>query len=142
MPQQKPDSRRTERVIFARQQRQQANEFSYAVWEMVRDRRMLGEKFRREYSLGPYTLDFICVDLKLNLEVDGDEHFTDEGRRHDLVRDTYVKQMGFEVIRIPGYRAIQDWDSVRNEIAGVIRKLRAKNPSPPIPLLPTNPEVP
>jgi very-short-patch-repair endonuclease len=128
MPRKKPSSRKSERVSFARQQRQQANEFSRELWQMVRDRRMLGEKFRREYPLGPYTLDFACLDLKLNLEIDGQDHLTDEGKQHDQKRDNYVRQMGFEVLRIPGYRVIQNRDNVYQEIARMIRKLTAKIP--------------
>jgi very-short-patch-repair endonuclease len=139
MPQQKKEYRHLERVSFARDQRQQANEFSRSVWELVRDRRLLGEKFRREYPLGIYTLDFVCLELKLNLEVDGQDHLTEQGTIHDEKRDAYLRSNGFEVLRIPGYRVIQDLESVRDEIAIMIRKLRSTNPSPPAPL-PTNSE--
>ena len=123
-----------ERIEFARAQRKQANEFSHNVWQMLRAGRMLGEKFRREYPMGPYTLDFICVELKLNIEIDGKDHLTDEGKRHDSLRDTYLKEMGFFVLRIPGFRVTQDPASVRIEIENWIRRLREKNPSPPTPL--------
>jgi very-short-patch-repair endonuclease len=142
MPRKKSDCRLTERVTFARQQRFQANEFSRAVWELVRDRRMLGEKFRREYPIGPYTLDFVCLDLKLNLEVDGQDHLTDQGKRHDVKRDAYLHRMGYKVLRLSGYQVIQDAAWVQEEIARLIRTLRAPIPSPPIPLLPTNPDMP
>ena len=76
-----------ERTDYARSQRKQAKEFSHDVCQMIRASRMLGEKFRREYPVGPYTLDFVCVDLRLNIEIDGDDHLTEDGKSHDLLRD-------------------------------------------------------
>ena len=123
-----------ERTDFARSQRKQANEFSHDVWQMVRAGRMLGEKFRREYSSGPYTLDFVCVDLQLNIEIDGKDHLTEVGKKHDSLRDVYLQRLGFSVLRINGFRVTQDPLGVRNEIESIVRRLREKNPSPPAPL--------
>ena len=126
--------RQPDRIEFAREQRKQANEFSHDVWQMVRAGRMLGEKFRREYPMGPYTLDFVCVELQLNIEIDGKDHWTEEGRRHDLLRDVYLQRLGFTVLRINGFRVTQDPLSVRNEIEAIVRGLRSRCPSPSAPL--------
>ena len=110
---------------------------------MVLAGRMLGEKFRREYPLGPYTLDFVSIELKLDVEIDGEDHLTEEGMRRDAQRDAYLRMLGYTIQRINGFRVTQDPISVRNEIEGVVRKLREespspkatdKNPSPPTPL--------
>lgn len=122
-----------ERTEFARAQRRQANEFSHDVWQMVRAGRMLGEKFRREYPLGPYTLDFVSVDLKLNIEIDGKDHLTEEGKEHDLLRDAYLQRLGYTILRINGFRVTQDPLGVRNEIEAIVLRLREQNPSPPAP---------
>ncbi len=79
--------RDSETIAFARDQRSRANEFAHEVWQMLRNRRCRNQKFRREYSIPPYTVDFCCVALKLIIEVDGAHHQTDEGRRHDQRRD-------------------------------------------------------
>ena len=84
--------------------------------------------------MGPYTLDFVCLDLKLDLEIDGKHHFTKEGKERDQRRDAYMRSMGFTVLRIDGYRVTQDLGSVREEIEAVVRKLRGQSPSPPAPL--------
>jgi very-short-patch-repair endonuclease len=119
-----------EQIAFARVQRQQANEFSQSVWEMVRSGRLLGEKFRREYALGPYTLDFVCIDLKLNIEIDGRNHLTEEGKRYDARRDAYLRKRGFEVLRINGFRVTQEPMKVKDEIEAVVSRLRAATPHP------------
>jgi very-short-patch-repair endonuclease len=122
------------RIEFARTQREHANEFSLDVWQMIRAGRMFGEKFRREYPLGPYTLDFVCVDLKLDIEIDGKDHLTDEGKHHDSIRDAYLQRLGFSILRINGFRVTQDPTSVRTEIENLICRLREMSPSPPAPL--------
>ncbi len=67
-----------DRIRFARDQRGYANEFSSRVWQLVRGRQILGEKFRREHPVGRYALDFVCLDLKLDLELDGKDHLSQE----------------------------------------------------------------
>src|SRR5690554_2340919 len=97
-------NRDLEGIDFARHQRRQANEFAADVWQLLRGRQVLGEKFRREHPLGPYTLDFVCLDLKLDLEIDGKGHLSEEGKEHDARRDAYLRSLGFEVLRIQGFR--------------------------------------
>ena len=116
--------RQLDRIEFARSQRKQANEFSHDVWQMIRAGRMLSEKFKRENPIGPYTLDFVCIELKLNIEIDGKDHLTEEGKKHDADRDAYLRSLGYSVLRIPGFRVTQDPISVRNEIEAEVRRLR------------------
>ncbi len=114
-------ARHPERIEFARDQRTHANEFASDVWQIVRGRRVLGQKFRREYPVPPYTVDFVCLELMLVIEVDGKDHLTDEGQLHDEERDRFLRDRGFIVHRIPGYRVLQDAMSVRCEIEETVR---------------------
>ena len=79
-PIQHTPARDPEAIEFARDQRATANEFARTVWQWVRNRQVCRQKFRREYLLPPYTADFCCVELKLILEVDGADHFTEAGQ--------------------------------------------------------------
>ncbi len=123
-------------IRFAREQRRRANEFSNDVWQLVRGRQILGEKFRREHPVGLYTLDFVCLDLKLDLELDGKDHSTPEGKQHDVIRNAYLRSLGFEILRINGFRVTQDAQGVRREIEQAIESRRSMlvSPSPPAPL--------
>ena len=56
------------------------------LWSRLRNRQVQGRKFRRQYSVGPYALGFYCPEARLAIEVDGDSHFSAEGRKHDEVR--------------------------------------------------------
>ena len=121
-PPQRSPGRDPERIAFARNQRRTANEFAQDVWRMVRGGRVLGMKFRREHPIGPYTVDFVCLAIKLVIEVDGKEHLTDKGRIHDAKRDDYLCSLGFEVLRIQGYQVTQDAGAVRQQIERAITK--------------------
>ena len=137
-PRNQPQSARDpERIGFARDQRKQANEFARDVWEMVRASRMRGQKFRREYPIPPYTVDFVCLALKLIVEVDGKGHFTDQGRRTDEKRDQFLRDKGFQVLRFHGYQVTQDPLSVRKSIEEAIDKRMGSIDAPhPQPLSP------
>lgn len=50
-----------EAIDFARSQRQEANRFAWTVWQWLRNRKCLGQKFRREFPIPPYTADFCCL---------------------------------------------------------------------------------
>ncbi|PAY16102.1 DNA methyltransferase [Rhodopirellula sp. SM50] len=112
-----------EAISFARNQRARANEFAQDVWQMLRNRRCRNQKFRREYPIAPYTVDFCCVDLKLIIEVDGKQHQTDEGRQYDQRRDQYLAEQGYQVVRIPGYKALRNPVAVRHQIEHAIDAL-------------------
>ena len=119
-------------VRFARDQRATANEFSQDVWQMLRNRRCRNQKFRREYPIPPYTVDFCCVALKLIVEVDGEHHQTDEGRRHDQRRDHYLAEQGYQLVRIPGYEVLRNAAAVRRQIERAIdERIAQRTPSSP-----------
>jgi very-short-patch-repair endonuclease len=124
-----------EAIDFARDQRAYANEFASALWQIVRNRQCRGAKFRREYPISPYTADFCCLALKLIIEVDGQHHLTAEEREYDAIRDNFLAEQGYIVLRIPGYRVVQDAAAVRRFIESAIdQRLGLDRPSPPAPL--------
>ncbi len=79
---------------------------------------------------GPYTLDFVSIELKLDVEIDGEDHLTEEGMQRDAQREAYLRKHGYTILRINGFRVTQDPMTVRNEIERVVRKLREESPSP------------
>ena len=103
---------------------------------------MSGHEFRREYPIPPYTADFCCVPLKLIVEVDGEHHHSDQGRRYDQRRDHRLSSPGYTVLRIPGYHIENDLSAVLELIEQTIDRClsdpgesRSKplTPSPPSP---------
>ena len=59
----------------------------------------LGQKFRRQHSVGFYILDFYCPQSKLCVELDGDQHFTPECEAYDKRRTTYLNTLTIKVLR-------------------------------------------
>jgi len=118
--------RAAERVQFARDQRKTANEFSQEVWSMVRGGAIGGCKFRREHPEPPFTLDFVCLEIRLVIEVDGESHFTDQGQKKDAWRDAELARRGFKVIRIKGYDVLREPGDVRRRIADAVSQRKAE----------------
>jgi len=132
----KRNPRDPEAIAFARQQRTTANEFASTIWQMLRNRNCRGQKFRREYPIPPYTLGFCCVALKLVIEIDGEHHLTEEGQTHDKRRDEFLRDRGYQVLRIAGFDVVRDLAAVMRLIEQTIdtRIDELENPSPPAPL--------
>ena len=63
----------------ARQLRQSPPDAERALWQDLRDRQILGQKFRRQHPVGRYFADFACIEAMLIVELDGGQHFSDEG---------------------------------------------------------------
>ena len=94
--------------------------FAQELWQMLRNRRCRNQKFRREYPIPPYTVDFCCVSLKLVIEVDGEHHQTDEGRKRDQRRDQFLLEQGYEVVRVPGWEVMRNSSDVLCQIERAI----------------------
>jgi very-short-patch-repair endonuclease len=114
-------ARSKQNIDFAKSQRRMASDYVLIVWQWLRDRQVLGQKFRREHPVPPYTVDFFCVELGLVIEIDGQPHLTPEGIAHDRVRDRFLKSQSYKILRIPGYEILRDSQSVRNRIVGFVR---------------------
>ena len=59
----------------------------------------LGQKFRRQHSVGKYVLDFYCPKSKLNVELDGAHHYSEEGMKEDKTRDAFLRKLNITTLR-------------------------------------------
>lgn len=85
------------------------------MWQEVRGKKIGGVRFHRQYSVGPYILDFFCPAFRLAIELDGEQH-KDE-KKYDVERDNFLKGQDITVIRF--------WnDEIINNIEGVLQKIR------------------
>ena len=87
------------RVAFARSQRQSMGLAERKVWELVRDRRVDGHKFRKQHPVGRYFADFACERLRLIVEIDGGVHDRDEVVVKDHWRQQALEDLGWTVVR-------------------------------------------
>jgi very-short-patch-repair endonuclease len=84
-------------VGFERGLRRQSTDAEHRLWFHLRDRRLKGFKFRRQHRLGPYVVDFVCLDRGVVLELDGGQHL--ERASYDALRSQYLEGQGFRVLR-------------------------------------------
>ena len=70
-----------------------------ALWMMIKNKQLNGERFLRQFSIGHYIVDFYCHKHKLAIELDGAGHFTEEGREYDARRTEFLNSEGITVIR-------------------------------------------
>jgi very-short-patch-repair endonuclease len=68
-----------ESLAFVRQLRRDQTDVEKLLWYSLRDRQLYGLKFRRQYPVGPYVLDFYCYEYKLCIELDGGQHYESAG---------------------------------------------------------------
>ena len=87
------------------------------LWEILRDRKVLGLKFRRQHPVGPYVADFYCHELKLILEIDGSVHNEAQQMAHDQNRDANLTTLGYTILRFTNDEVFLDVRDVLNRIA-------------------------
>ena len=81
---------------FARKLRHGMTDAERRMWHHLRRRQILGCRFRRQFPIGPYVVDFACLEAGLVVEVDGSQHFDAVG---DGVRTGWLREAGYQVLR-------------------------------------------
>lgn len=97
------------------------------LWSKLKNKQLSGLKFRRQYGIGPYVVDFYCPELKLALEVDGDVHGYGQKAAADRDRQKAIESSGARVLRYGNREVLQNINGVLEDI---LRK--AKIDSPPL----------
>jgi very-short-patch-repair endonuclease len=62
------------------------------LWRILKGKQIEGLKFKRQFGLGPYVLDFYCPEIKLCIELDGDVHKTHEQALYDEIRSRFINE--------------------------------------------------
>ena len=97
------------------------------LWEMLKSRNMDGKKFRRQYSISNYIVDFCCPEKKLIIELDGAPHREYHQSQKDENRDKYLERLGFVVVRFENRIVFQHPEYLKSEIKKhLYRKIEQK----------------
>jgi very-short-patch-repair endonuclease len=83
---------------LARRMRRNPSWGERELWALLRRRGLEGLRFRRQMPIGPYVADFVCLRHRLIVEVDGPVH---DLRPDNLVRDPWLREQGFRILRLP-----------------------------------------
>ena len=93
------------------------------MWRMLKSEQICGVKFRRQFSVGPYILDFYCPRLKICIELDGDHHYSRQGYEHDLTRNTYLShEHGITILRYENKDVFKFPEMIRAEITNLVKE--------------------
>ena len=92
----------------------------------VRNRRLAGFKFKRQWSLGPYVVDFCCIEQRLVLEIDGGQHSLER----DVKRTSILNAMGYRVVRFWNNDVLDNTDGVLTVLFAELENCPHPDPLP------------
>ena len=99
------------------------------LWTALKAKRLDGWRWRRQFSIGGYILDFYCPKAKLCVELDGASHFTPYGLEADAARTEYLNQLGIRVLRFEN-RVLKEFpELVIGAIKDALNEISCKNGS-------------
>ncbi len=99
-------------VQQARALRQASTTAEQLLWRHLRNRQLAGAKFRRQHPLGPYILDFVCLEQGLVVEIDGGQHADLQAQDYDQQRTVWLQQQGLRVLRFWNHEVVQQTNEV------------------------------
>jgi very-short-patch-repair endonuclease len=102
---------------YARQMRKKPTQAERKLWEQLKNKKLVGAKFRRQQPLAGFILDFYCDKFKLCVEVDGGIHQQFEQAEYDKSRDKYLNELGIRTIRFKN-------DEIETDLSSVLKKLQ------------------
>ena len=85
-----------------------------AMWRILRSRQLAGFKFRRQHPIGPFVVDFVCLEYKLVLELDGGHHAMQQ--EADAERTSYLQHLGFRVLRFWNNEVLTEMEGVAERV--------------------------
>ncbi|MCX5515909.1 endonuclease domain-containing protein [Kaistia algarum] len=109
------------KTSLAKTLRRNQTDVERRLWSHLRDRRLEGLKFRRQVPIGPYVVDFACVEALLVIELDGSQH-VEEQAAYDGRRTTYLKGLGYQVLRFWNSDILTNIEGVAIEIVRMARQ--------------------
>ena len=101
----------------ARNLRNNLTKQEWKLWNILKNRQFYGFRFRRQFPIDPYIVDFICREKKIIIEIDGSQHNQTRDKEYDNKRTEFFNSLGYSVVRF--------WnDEIDNNIEGVYLRLK------------------
>ena len=120
---------------FVKEHRDNPTQAEHILWHLLRGRQLDGYKFRRQHIIGSYVADFVCLNKKLIIEVDGLIHQVPENKASDAERTFHLNKIGFEVLRFKNEEVINAPEKVLSKIVFEINKTtseKSESENPPL----------
>ncbi len=127
------DSNRKDKRSLRRLLRQNATSAEAALWCILKGKQIDGLQWRRQFSVGPYVLDFYCPRIRLCIELDGEYHYASEGFDHDNVRTEWLwREKRIYVVRLENRDVFTHHDRIVSLIRNIVKEIQAGNTPPSI----------
>lgn len=105
---------------LARELRNNMTEEEIILWSKLKHKQLKDAQFYRQKPIGNYIADFYCAKYNLVIELDGSQHFTEDGKEYDECRDNYMEACGLKVLRFTNYQIKRELylvlDAIYNEM--------------------------
>jgi very-short-patch-repair endonuclease len=105
-------------------------------WFKVRNKQLNGHQFYRQKNLGNYIVDFYCPSAKLIIEIDGGQHYLESGIIKDKIRDRYLNDLSFKILRFSDNEILTNINGVLEYLFDYLTltfvKPKAKSPHTPL----------
>lgn len=92
------------------------------LWRILRNRKLSRYKFRRQYIIEPYIVDFVCLHKKCIIELDGESHKYQKA--YDIRRTLYLNKQGFKVIRFTNTQLFSNYEKVIESIIQIMQEAK------------------
>lgn len=97
-------------ICLAKKLRYESTEAEKLVWRYLRARRLDGLKFRRQHPIGGYIADFVCLENRIIIEIDGGQHANEKNK--DREREAWLKNQGFKVLRFWNNEVLENLEGI------------------------------
>jgi len=115
---------KTTEKLKRRQLRRNITKAEAIVWQKLRCKQIENCKFRNQYSVDRFVLDFYSPEIKLAIEIDGESHFQEEAAQYDHERQIFIESTGINFLRFTNNQVYENLNGVLEIIAQKIRELR------------------
>lgn len=119
-------------IIFerAKAMRENMTRAEKAVWDLLKEKKVLGLRFKPQHPIDIFIADFYCHPLKLVVEIDGGVHISEDQIEYDIGREAELDRFGINVIRYTNEEVETDITHVQNEIERICKERRKELQSP------------
>ena len=119
-------------IIFerAKAMRENMTRAEKAVWDLLKEKKVLGLRFKPQHPIDIFIADFYCHPLKLVVEIDGGVHISEDQIEYDIGREAELDRFGIKVIRFTNEEVERDIIHVQNEIERICKERRKELQSP------------
>ena len=101
---------------FSRRLRKEMTEAEKLLWSKIRSKQLNSYHFYRQKPIGEFIVDFYCPKANFVIELDGGQHYTDDGKAKDIRRDDCLRSMGLRVLRFSDIEVLKNMEGLIQKI--------------------------